>query len=60
MSAREEKLNKINAELERMSDEELDHVAGGIGRDGCNSFGNFFHQRQRKRILHRHQKSYAA
>ena len=60
MSVRDENPNKLNAELEKLSDDELDRIAGGIGRDGCNSFGNFFHQRQRKRILHRHQKSYAA
>ena len=29
MSARDENLNKINDELERMSDAELDRVAGG-------------------------------
>lgn len=29
MSTREENLKKINAELEKMSDEELDKVAGG-------------------------------
>lgn len=29
MSTREEKLKKINAELEQLSDEQLDKVAGG-------------------------------
>ena len=29
MATRDEKLEKINAELETMSDEELDNVAGG-------------------------------
>ena len=39
MTTREENIKKINAELEKLSDEELDKVAGGfyarsIGGDG--------------------------
>ncbi|MBR1647367.1 MAG: hypothetical protein IJ685_11410 [Selenomonadaceae bacterium] len=31
MATREENLKKINDELEKLSDEELDGIAGGIG-----------------------------
>lgn len=35
MATRDENLKKINAELEMMSDEELDNVAGGCWRQTC-------------------------
>ena len=43
MATREENLKKINAELEAMSDEELEQVAGGvyINYDGLESDKNF-------------------
>ena len=33
MTTREENLKKINDDLEKLSDEELDNVAGGTGGD---------------------------
>ena len=36
MATREEQLKKINAELERMSDDELDKVAGGYLSEDAN------------------------
>ena len=31
MATREENLKKINEELEKLDDEQLEHVAGGLG-----------------------------
>ena len=36
MATREENLKKINAELEKLSDEELDNVAGGGNIESSN------------------------
>ena len=42
MANREENLKKINAELEQLSDEELENVAGGTWNDTADD-AKFFH-----------------
>ncbi len=42
MANREENLKKINAELEQLSDEELEKVAGGGSTGHCNPLDKYF------------------
>ena len=50
MATRDENLKKINDELERMSDDELDNVAGGLmpqnGLRGIGGFSLVYNQNQ--------------
>jgi len=39
MATREENLKKINDELEKLDDEQLEKIAGGSARDDLEDFG---------------------
>jgi len=56
MATREENLKKINDELEKLTDEELDDVAGGLWRKKINDEKALAQQNQNnstKNILYR-------
>ena len=60
MATREENLKKINAELEQLSDEELDNVAGGYTGDAdyvklLKDFGDFLTSEKFKKLLEQQQ-----
>ena len=58
MATREENLKKINAELEQLSDEELEKVAGGYTGDADyvnKDFGYFLTSEEFKKLLEQQQ-----
>ena len=60
MANREENLKKINAELEQLSDEELEKVAGGYTGDAdyvklLKDFGYFLTSEEFKKLLEQQQ-----
>ena len=60
MANREENLKKINDELEKLSDEELDNVAGGYTGDAdygklLKNFGDFLTSEKFKNLLEQQQ-----